>query len=181
MIFEQIADEKFKHNLINQLSKEIPDEYISSFKDLINYVIDEKLDMFNKPEFMESFYKDDDNITDLVLPAVRRVFGQVFVKPPDIYVRSVYSADGPIQKARYKLFALYFDIDYFIDYLQDMLLKSKNILNHLEYIDGSVQILSLIVDNYIGYNIDRVSNCNDIGAEIKALKRNKLLKDILND
>ena len=56
MILEQIADDKFKHNLINQLSKEIPDEYISSFKDLINYVIDEKLDMFNKPEFMESFY-----------------------------------------------------------------------------------------------------------------------------
>lgn len=31
MILEQIADDKFKHNLINQLSKEIPDEYISSF------------------------------------------------------------------------------------------------------------------------------------------------------
>ena len=177
-ILDRIKDEKYRNSLVNMLSKGISDEYVPSFKDLLNYVIDKKLDMFNKPEFMEPFYKDDDKIIDLVLPAIRRVFGQVFVKPPEIFNPKFA---GVIQKARYRLFILYFDIDYFIDYLQDMALKSKDILAHLEYIDGTVQTLSLIVDNYIGYNIKRVNECNDIESVVKIIKRNNILKNILND
>jgi hypothetical protein len=179
-IFERLKDENYRKSLITSLSTGIDDKYIKYFNKLINYVIDEKLYLFDKPEFIEPIHKDEDKAVDLILPAIRRVFAKIFIQPPSIYSKEFNLYYEKNANLRYKLFVLYFDIDYFIDYLYNMLIKSKDKLSHLEYIDGTVETLNLIIDNYIGYNIKRVSECDDIESEVKNIKRDSILKDILN-
>ena len=173
-------DVDYKKTIIDTLCQGIVSKHIYSFKDLLEYVIDKKYHLFDREEFEGSLYSDEDETLDLVLPAVRRVFGKVFIDPPTLFKETGYNNGH-----RYKLFTMFFNADEFIDYLIDMFIKSKDCLQHFEHIDRTAETLSLIVDNYIASLVQRVLNIEDhqevVDGILKQAKREESIDEILND
>lgn len=134
----------------------------SDFRDTISYVLDSKLDLFK--EFDGPFYEGEDNMLDLILPAITRLYGKYFVTPPTI-----------LKSDKLELYQLSFDIDHFIDYFVDIIPKVKNSLVHMEYLDRTAETLSLVVDNYIAGQFKYAYNCEDILQEIREVKLKKLV------
>jgi hypothetical protein len=167
-IYRLRDDDDFRKSFINDLSHGIDQKYIDEYSDIINYIIDNRFSIFEREDLCS---KMDDDIRDLILPAVRRVYGNIFVRPPSIFI----SLDDNSER-RLQLFQLSFDIDQFLDYLIDMILKNINLLNEFEYLDKSSTLLTLIVDNYVGKLVENVRNCDDITREIRDIKINKIDK-----
>jgi hypothetical protein len=142
----------------------------SEFRDLLEYVIDKKLYLFEGFEFQGTLYDGDDDILDLIMPSIRRVWGKVYVKPPSI-----------LKAERLQLFELLFDIDEFLDYLVLILPKSSNKLEIFSNLDRTQETLQLIVDNYIAGLFHKAYNSETIDVDIKTAKRDKNLKRIIND
>ena len=162
--FLELKDsEHYKQPLINSLCGGITD--VDRFKQIVNYVIDYKSELFNIDEFQGSLYDGEDEVLDLILPSIRRVYGKVFIEPPTI-----------LKETRLDLFQEYFDIDEFIDYMIDMLKKTKNCLNEFKNLDRTVDTLTLIVDNYVAGLVEKSRDCEDHTQMIRDLKLNKLGK-----
>ena len=176
---DKIKDERYRNSIIDALTGGIREEFQEYFEMVMNYVIDEKINLFNKDEFKGSFYDDDDETLDFILPCVRRVFGKVFIDTPKIFTpdTTVSSVKGYKDDGRMELFQLNYNIDEFIDYLIDILPKSKGCLSQFENIDRSSKTLEIIVDNYIGGLIKKVLESNDIKQDIRDLK----IKNLIND
>lgn len=176
--FEIHKDETYKTALIDSLTGGITDEWMEYFEMTLDYVICEKHHLFKIDEFLGTLYQDEDEILDLILPAVRRVFGKVFVTPPRIFITDEtilsqvknYKSDG-----RLELFRLHYDIDEFIDYLLDIFPKTKNCLTEFENIDRSSTILEIIVDNYIGKLVKLVTESEDISQDTRDMKLKRMV------
>jgi len=176
---DNIKNENYRNAIIDALTGGIADEFQEYFEMVMNYVIDEKLEIFNKEEFKGSLYDGDDEFLDMILPSVRRVFGKVFIDPPKMFIPDtiVSSVKGYKEDGRMELFQLHYNIDEFIDYLIEILPKSKDCLSQFENIDRSPKTLEIIVDNYIGGLIKKVLESNDIKQDIRDLK----IKNLIND
>ena len=132
----------------------------NEFESVLNSIVNEKYTLFNNEEFKGCLYDDDETETlDLILPSVRRVWAKVYITPPSL-----------LRDNRLELFQLYFDIDEFLDYLIDMLKKTKSSLIHFDKLDRTVETLTLIVDNYIAHLVEKTKECNDIDKEIASIK-----------
>lgn len=142
----------------------------SEFRDVLEYVLDKKIYLFEGFEFQGTLYVGDDDILDLIMPSIRRVWGKVFITPPSM-----------LREKRLQLFELLFDIDEFLNYLVLILPKSTNKLEIFDNLDRTQETLQLIVDNYIAGLFHIAYNSETIDHDIKAAKRNKNLKDIIND
>jgi hypothetical protein len=137
----------------------------SDFRDILDHVIDNKLHLFEAEEFAGSFYPEDDDTLDLIFPAIRRVWGKVFVDPPQI-----------LKEKKLELFQLLFDIDDFVDYLIEIIPKVKTSLIEFDKLDRTAETLVLIVDNYIAGLLEATRNRDDIQMEIRDLRISKTLK-----
>lgn len=167
----------YKFALIDSLSAGITDNWFEYFEMTMIYVIDEKWKLFESKEFSGSLFEGDDETLDLILPAVRRVFGKVFIDPPKIFITdpTVAKVKGYKEDGRLELFRLYFDIDEFLDYLVEYLIKTKNSLKEFEYIDRSIETITLIVDNYIAKLVRKVLDSEDIKLEIRDWKIKRMI------
>ena len=163
-IVDLLKEEKYRKVLTESLTSVITESYLPAFIEVIDYVIDKKFHLFQIEEFENSFYYDDDSTLDLVLPSVRRVFAKVFIDPPSLF-------KGDTEKQRYQLFILYFNIDEFIEYLIDMMIKCKKSLEYFENIDRTSETLTLIVDNYIAGLVKMVRKSEDIEEDIKRVQK----------
>jgi hypothetical protein len=172
--FDIIKDDPYKRELFNVLIKGIDQRYHKDFLDILEYVVS-KSDLFNITEIKTELYAGEDNIDDLILPSVRRVFGKVYTQPPPMFLSS--TDDG----LRLKMFQLSFDIDEFIDYFIDMIKTSKSVLSQFKYLDKTTQTLELIVDNYIAKLVKDVLETQDIKQDIAMLTRNRKIKGLIND
>jgi hypothetical protein len=137
----------------------------------INYIIDNKKEIFKNDLIIGTFYEDDDRIEDLILPSVKRAWSMIFINPP-----TLFTLNG--RHNRIELLKLLWDIDEFIDYVLDILPKVKNCLDNFNNLDRSSQTLELIVQNYINGLIDNCRNKSEdqIKIEIRDLKIKKTLK-----
>jgi hypothetical protein len=162
-IFEIRKDPMLKEELLDSLESMLS-SHSSEFRELVSYVLDKKLDLFNREDFTGPFYDGEDNMLDLVLPCITRLYGKFFIKPPNI-----------LKDNKLELFQLSFDIDDFIDYFIDMIPRMKYSLSLLENIDRTNETLSLIVDNYVGIYFNNAYNCDNIEQEIRNIKLNKLV------
>jgi len=162
-ILDLRKDPDFRELMIDSLCQGII--HSSDFRDLLDYVIDEKLHLFDGDDFSGSFYEGDDKTLDLILPAFRRVWGKVFVDPPRL-----------LKGKKLELFQLLFDIDDFVDYLMRIIPKVKNSLAEFDKLDRTAETLSLIADNYIAGLLERIRNSNDTQMEIRDLIIRKTLK-----
>jgi hypothetical protein len=140
-------------------------EKASDIRSLFEYLFEKKIDRFNTEDFKGKMYKDDDDILDLILPAIKRVYGKVFIKPPTLLFGK-----------RLELFSLMFDIDEFIDYIVDIIPKSKNSLLIFEEVDRSSETISLIVDNYVSLLFRKSYYSDDIERNIRDYKLKKIIK-----
>jgi hypothetical protein len=177
-------EETYRKAIVDALCQGIDSQYTPSFKSLLEYVITDKYKLFDREEFKGALYLDEDETLDLILPAVRRVFGKVFIDPPTLFKDSSYGRALP-ENLRYKLFMMYFNPDEFIDYLIDMFIKSKDCLQHFEHIDRTSETLTLIVDNYVAGLVQRVRDVENhqeaIDGIIKQIKRDDTIGEIFND
>jgi len=177
-------EEHYRKAIVDALCQGIDAQYIPSFKSLLEYVITEKYDLFDRDEFKGALYLDEDETLDLILPAVRRVFGKIFIDPPTLFKDYSYGRDLP-ENLRYKLFMMYFNSDEFIDYLIDMFIRSKDCLQHFEHIDRTSETLTLIVDNYVAGLVQRVRDVENhqeaIDNVVKQIKRDDTIGEIFND
>jgi len=178
-LIDKIKDEKYRNAIIDALTGGIGDEFQEYFDMVMNYIIDEKLELFNTEVFKGSLYEGDDDLLDMILPSVKRVFGKVFIDPPKIFIPEpiVSAVKGYKEDGRMELFQLHYNIDEFIDYLIKILPNSKGCLLQFENIDRSPKTLEIIVDNYIGGLIKKVLESTDIKKDIRDLK----IKNIIND
>lgn len=170
-------DEHYKLALIDSLTAGITDEWMEYFEMTLEYVISDKYHLFDKPEFTGSLYDGEDDILDLILPTVRRLFGKVFIDPPKIFIpdHTITAVKGYKADGRLELFRLHYEIDEFIDYFITHLVSSKNCLQTFEYIDKTTTTLEIIVDNYIGNLVKKVLDSQDIKQDIRDLKLKKMI------
>ena len=172
-------DEQYKKAIIDALCQGISSQHLHSFKSLLEYVVDEKYYLFDREEFKGALYLEEDETLDLVLPAIRRVFGKVFIDPP------LFKETGYNNGHRYKLFTMFFNADEFIDYLIDMFIKSKDCLQHFEHIDRTAETLTLIVDNYVASLVQKVLDIEDheqaIEGMLKQYKREETINQIFEE
>jgi hypothetical protein len=172
-------DENYKKAIIDALCNGIASQHLYSFKSLLEYIINEKYHLFDREEFKGALYLDEDETLDLILPAVRRVFGKIFIDPPTLFKETGYNNGH-----RYRLFTMYFNPDEFTDYLIDMFVKSKDCLKHFEHIDRTVETLTLIVDNYVAGLVKRVLDIEDheqaIEVMLKQYKRDENINQIFD-
>ena len=162
-ILDMRKDPDFRNMLVDTLCQDI--RLTSDFRDIIDYVIDNKLHLFESDEFSGSFYPEDDDTLDLVFPAIRRVWGKIFVDPPTI-----------LKEKKLELFQLLFDIDDFVDYLIEIMPKVKTSLIEFDKLDRTAETLVLIVDNYIAGLLEATRNRDDIQMEIRDLRIGKTLR-----
>ena len=168
-------DEHYKKAIIDALCQGISSEHLYSFKSLLEYVVNEKYHLFDREEFKGALYLEEDETLDLVLPAVRRAFGKVFIDTPPLFKETGYNTGS-----RYKLFTMYFNPDEFIDYLIDMFIKSKDCLQHFEHIDRTAETLTLIVDNYVAGLVQRVIDIEDHEQAIQSILTQHKREEVIN-
>jgi hypothetical protein len=161
-IFDLRNDPMLKEELLDTLESMLK-LHSSDFRDIIIYVLDNKLDLFK--EFEGPFYEGEDDMLDLILPAITRLYGKYFVTPPTI-----------LKSDKLELYQLSFDIDHFIDYFVDIIPKVKNSLSYMENLDRTAETLSLVVDNYVAGQFKYAYDCKDIIEEIREVKLKKLIK-----
>ena len=160
-LFDLRDDPMLKEELLDTLESMLK-SHSSDFRDIIIYVLENKLDLFK--EFEGPFYEGEDDMLDLILPAITRLYGKYFVTPPTI-----------LKSDKLELYQLSFNIDHFIDYFVDIIPKVKNSLVHMENLDRTAETLSLVVDNYIAGQFKYAYNCEDILQEIREVKLKKLV------
>jgi hypothetical protein len=169
---EKLDNQLFKNSLIKTMLAGISDQSLrSKFEVEINYIIDNKREIFKNDLIIGTFYENDDKIEDLILPSVKRAWSMIFINPP-----TLFTLNG--RHNRIELLKLLWDIDEFIDYVLYILPKVKNCLDNFENLDRSSQTLELIVQNYINGLIDNCRNKSEdqIKIEIRDLKIKKTLK-----
>ena len=173
-------DDHYKKAIIDALCQGIGSQHLYSFKSLLEYVVSEKYHLFDREEFKGALYLEEDETLDLILPAVRRVFGKIFIDPPTLFKETGYNNGH-----RYKLFTMYFNADEFIDYLIDMFYKSKDCLQHFEHIDRTSETLTLIVDNYVASLVQKVIDIDNheeaIDGILKQIKREESINQIFEE
>lgn len=159
-------NDTYKKAIIDSLCGGLGDEdQVNRFRNMITYVISSKTKLFDIQELKGSLYEGDDDVLDLVLPSIRRVYGKVFTEPPTL-----------LKDKRLELFQEYFDIDEFIDYMIDMMLKTKDCLKEFKNLDRTVDTLTLIVDNYVAGLVEKSKDVDNHIQIIRDLKLNKLGK-----
>jgi len=137
----------------------------TSFKEICDYVIDEKSYIFDNIVEFSDYYNEDDT-QNLILPAVRRVWGLVFSKPPSL-----------LKEDRLFLFYAFFDIDEFLDYFMIMIKDTKGCLSGFDNLDRTAEHLSLIVDNYIALLVKKVKDEDGcLVSKIRDINIKKVIK-----
>ncbi len=170
-------DKNYKNAIIDSLTAGITTEWIEYYEMTMNYVISEKYGLFDKPEWKGTLYDDEDEILDLILPTIRRLFGKVFINPPAMFEvdKFVASTKGYKDDGRLELFRLHYDIDDFLDELIEQISISKDCLINFKNLDRSAMTFEIIVDNYIAGLIRKVTSSDDIKRDIRDLKIKKMV------
>lgn len=166
-MISKIKSKEYREILIDTLCKGITN--VSEFRDSVEYIIDQKLEMFDDDFFNQYLYEEDkETIITLILPSFRRVWGKVYSDTPSLFKKR----PGDL---RLKLYQQLFNTDEFLDYLKEMFVKVKDSLKYFENLDRTIETLTLIVDNYIAGLIQKVLDSDDINRDIRQAKLNKII------
>ncbi len=163
-VLDMRTDKEFRKLMLDALSQGLGDKK-QLLVDILEYVIDQKLHLFENKDFEGYMYEDEDLMIDLILPCVRRIWGEVFFNPPTLF-----------KDRRLEYFQLLFDIDEFVDYLVMIIPKMKRSIELLDSLDRTSKTLELIIDNYVAHLVERTRGREDIVADIRDLKIKKTLK-----
>lgn len=144
--------------------------HTSDFRDYIEYIVDNKSSLFDYDEFKSPLYDGEEEIISLIIPLACSIWNRIYLHPP-----SSFDSD------KRELLELYFNIDDFIDYIRDILPKSKG-LSYFSHIDKTKEMVRLIVDNYASFlnmKIFAIDMQGKIKEELISQRRENSLKSIL--
>lgn len=142
---------------------------VSEFRDQI-YILINKIKQ-DEDLLIKNYYEEEEYLIDLIMPAFRRAWSIVYINIPDI----INTVD------RKMLYQSIFNTTDFYNYLIKTFEETENCLANFNNIDKSVQHLTLILDDYQGYLVDKVLSCNDIQSEIRKNRINKVLNNENNN
>lgn len=172
MFFDLKNDKKTSDIIISSLTINVNDEFKNKLINLLNYVV-------NNTEVFEPLKKEIsdlvDDLSDLILPSISKLFYLIYIEPPTLF-KNKYAL------SRLELYQMFFDIDDFSEYFVEMIIDCQSLLNKFTYLDNSVELLSLIVNNYIAKLVSMVLETTDIDLELrnqKKVKRNNKLNKII--
>lgn len=165
-LFEMKDDDNLRSLIISSAIKNVDGEFKDKLKNLLNYIIN-NTDVFIPLKNEESNLVDD--LSDLILPTISKLFYNIYIKPPTLF-------DNKYALSRLELYHLFFDIDDFNKYLVEMIISCKHSLDKFIHLDSNVELLSLIVNNYVAKLVSMVLETTDIESEIR--KQIKIKRDI---
>jgi hypothetical protein len=146
------------------------------FRKALVYIVENKLSMFDDDYFRTKIDEDsNDLIIDLILPSFRRLWGKVYVDLPDILVNKV-DVYTNVFSDRIKLYQALFNIDDFLDYFKEMVLKTKKCLIDFIYLDQALEHVTLISNNYIAYLLKTTNESDDVLGDTRDANLKKILK-----
>lgn len=158
-------DIDFRTSLVDSLSGYDKLSISSELKLFINNFIDNEMDKFK--EFENFFlYKDEDEVILLILPTVRRIFQKIYVCPP------------PILNNKYEKLDLYqnmFVASEFSDFLIKMIKENRKTLSKFKNIDKTIELLNLIIEDYVSYLLDISLTTDDVKQKLRELKLKKII------
>ena len=162
-LIEMIDDPADKQALIDALCTGVPNT--SDFADAIEEAMSH-IGLFAGKEFEGTLYEaeGEDDVLDLVLPAFRRAWGKTFASPPTL-----------LHGDRLQMFQLLFSAQDFMEYMADILPKSKGMLEMMTELDRGSETVALVVDNYIAKNVRLSRESADIKQDIRNLRIGKTL------
>lgn len=139
------------------------------FKDATNL----HYDLFTDSIFFEKKDPESNSIIEYILPTIRRVYYNFFINVPGIFS----STTGEVNSLRLELYQLQFNLREFLQFLSSKFLKNHDKLNDFENIDVTSEILTLIVEDYIGSKVSYISSISidEIQKEIRDIKLSKHL------
>ncbi len=131
-------------------------------------------DLFTDPIFFEKKDSDSNSVIEYVLPTLRRAYSKFFINTPGIFSTSTYQ--NPVN-TRLELYQLQFNLREFLEFLSDKFLKNYDKLNDFENLDTNSEILTLIVEDYIGSKVSYVTSVpvDEIQKEIRDIKLSRHL------
>ena len=147
----------------------IPRDHVTELEILMKKTCNDYHHLFN-----DGFYLEDDgsdsNYLSYILPSVRRVYVEIFIKEKEIF-----KPKHEVNQKCEQLFKLLFDLEDFLKYLSEKLKNNYDKLDDLEFLDSKAEILYLIVQNYVSGLLKRcrVSNPTE---EIRNIKLERDLK-----
>jgi len=156
-------NEILKTYIFDVIKKDI--ENLSLFEKIFNHVFDEILD----DEFYdEKIYDDEDeNLKEILIPSIRNLYIRIYQNPPSLF-----------KDKKIELFQLYFNINEFLKYFKNLYPSVKYSLKDFKNLDRTSETIGLMIDNYIGYLVDKVRTSsinNSIDKDIRNAKINKII------
>jgi len=133
-------------------------------------------DLFTDPIFFEKKEPDSSSIIEYILPTIRRAYSKFFINTPSIFI-NVSNYGSQIKNHRLELYQLQFNLREFLEFLSNKFIKNYDKLNDFENLDTNSEILTLIVEDYIGSKVSYVSSVpsDEIQKEIRDIKLSRHL------
>jgi hypothetical protein len=163
----------FKSTDIDLLLHKVPNDHLINLRELLETTCNEHFHIFEY-EFFKST-KDNSNVNYIayILPAVRKVYFEVFIKDLEIFKESFRESEHNLKCL--ELFRLNFNLEEFLKYFAQKLIDNHDKLDDLEFLDGHAEILNLIVSNYVA-GLLRKSRISNPTKEIRNIKIERDLK-----
>jgi len=153
-------DSDIYYNLLsNGMDKSDGDKFTTICKSAMKYseIFNEEFFLMDLPK--EKGHKYSENTLSFVLPYIRRVYYQYFIKPPTIF-----------KDERLEAFKLTFDIEECLIFLKKKLKSNISILDNFENVDKYPTLLSIICDDFISLKVSEVKEFTNIKSKLRELK-----------
>lgn len=153
-------DSDIYYNLLSKgMDRSDSDKFINICKSSMKYS-----EMFNDEFFLkdlprEEGHKYSENVLSFVLPYIRRVYYQYFIKSPTIF-----------KDERLEAFKLTFDIEECLLFFSRKLKSNISILDNFENLDRYPTLLSIICDDFISLKVSEVKEFTNIKSTLRELK-----------
>jgi hypothetical protein len=133
-----------------------------------SFNIDHFMLMFEEVRETDYLFDEFDNETQGLISVVfSKMYETVYLNKPDILNKKpLYS----------EYFELLFDVKEFMVKVSEQLVENIHTLDKFKYIDQEIKLLFIIMEDYIGWMVDKTINITDIKVELRNLKLKKLTK-----
>ena len=152
-------------------------EDVRHLKELFKDATTSHYDLFTDPIFFKKEDQDSskrlNSIIEYILPTIRRAYSKFFINTPSIFS----STPGEKHNYRLELYQLQFNLREFLEFLSNKFLKNHDKLNDFENIDVNSEILTLIVEDYLGSKISYISSISvdEMKKEVRDIKLSRHL------
>lgn len=119
--------------------------------------------------FDNEFFQENSEYIEYILGAVRKVYSEIFLERKEIFL-----PESDFNNKSLELFRLKFDLEEFLNFLAQKLMRNHDKLNDFENLDSNSELLLLIVNDYVG-KLLKESRISDPTSSIRNLKLEKKL------